>query len=350
MANLKEYLKYYKNLSFRETPFNDLDSLIFSQIVYADFSDIIPSSKDNYILLSDAILKYLKKHDGNIVTKFYREVYQLLDILRDSKRYANIKMYYYVKTVDHEKQFCAFTMRFEGIVYVAYEGTDTSIVGWKEDFLLTNTFPIPSQAFAIRYLNDSIGILDNNIVVAGHSKGGNLAMTAGMLANIHVRMRIKTIYNFDGPGFRKKEFSSSLYRKMEKKLKMFVPSDSTFGMLLLHTSNYSVVKSTASGIFQHDPFSWECFGGIFVPANLTSRSKSLELSNVNFLSSLNDEERGKIIEVIFSVFEKLGITDTTQIKISKLNQAISLVKEFRSVNSEIRKKIITFLKIIIKGI
>lgn len=350
MANLKEYIKHYGDLSFEETPFNDVDSMIFTQIVYADFKKIIPSNPNEYILFSDAARLFLRKYDsGKKVPRFLKEVYELLDRIKESKRYANIRVYNYVKMVDQEKQFCAVTLRFDGKVYVAFEGTDTSIIGWKEDFMLTNTFPVPAQRFAIQYLNDTIHFWDKSIYVGGHSKGGNLAITSSMLANPMVRMKIKGVYNFDGPGFRKKEFESSAYRRIEQKLKMFVPEDSTVGMLLLHTNRYYVVKSMASGLWQHDPFSWECFGGVFIQGSQTSRSKSLEKSNVDFIGSLNDEERGRIIEIIFSVFHKLGITDTSQIKIPKLNQAIAFVKELTSIDGETRRKVITFLKILIKG-
>lgn len=352
MANIKEYLKHYKDLSFGETPFNDVDSMLFTQIVYADFKDIVPNEKSNSILFSDAARLFLRKYESNPkkVPKFIKEVYDLVDIIKDAKRYANIKLYYYVKLVDQEKQFCAITFRFDGMVYVAFEGTDTSIVGWKEDFLMTNTFPVPAQRFAIRYLNDTINFFDKAVMVGGHSKGGNLAMTASMLASTKVRMKIKTIYNFDGPGFRRKEYYSSMYRRMEAKLKMFVPEDSTVGMLLLHTKDYYVVKSTAAGFWQHDPFTWECFGNIFIKGSLTSRSQSLEKSNVDFISSLSEEERGNLIEIIFAIFAKLGITDTSQIKIPKLNQAISLVKEITNIDSAMRRKIVTLFKILMKGI
>lgn len=351
MANLKEYIKHYGNLSFDDTPFNDVDSMIFTQLVYADFHLIVPSSKNEYILLSDAARMFFKKYDSNKkVPKFLKEVYELLRMISDTKRYSNIKIYYYVKMVDQEKQFCACTFRFNGKVYISFEGTDTSIIGWKEDFMISNTFPVPAQRFAIQYLNNTVQLFDKTIYLGGHSKGGNLAITAAMLASTRVKLRIKGVYNFDGPGFRKREFESSAYRKILPKLKTFVPEDSTIGMLLLHTKEYYVVKSNASGLWQHDPFSWECFGGVFIRGVQTSRSKSLEKSNVEFISSLNDEERGRIIEIIFSLFHKLGITDTSQIKIPKLNQAISLVKEITNIDSESRKRVITLLKILIKGV
>ena len=41
MANIMEYVKYYKDKSFDEILFSDVDSLIFSQISYVDFSSIL---------------------------------------------------------------------------------------------------------------------------------------------------------------------------------------------------------------------------------------------------------------------------------------------------------------------
>lgn len=352
MATMMDYVRYYKNVSFDEVAFNDLDSLIFTQIVYADLAEIVPNERGKYILFSDAVRLFLKKFSGmeKKLPRFMKEVYELLKNLRENQRYQNVRMYHYVKIVDHEKQFCAVTLRLPGMVYVAFEGTDTSIIGWKEDFMLTNVFPVPAQRCAISYLNDTIGIFDSSVFVGGHSKGGNLAMISSMLASPKIRMKIKKVYNFDGPGVRKKEFESTVYKRMCRKLKMFVPEDSTVGMLLMHPKNYSVIKSHASGLWQHNPFTWECFGGIFVSSKLTSRSENLEKSNLEFIGSLDEKERGRIIEVLFSIFEKLEITDTSQIKIPKLNQAISLIKEIKAIDSDSRKKLITLFKMLIKGL
>jgi hypothetical protein len=352
MASIKDYVKYYKDVSMDKVSFNEVDSMLFTQFVYADFKDIIPIEKGKFILFSDAARLFLRKYDENTkkVPKFIREVYDLIYQLRDAKRYADIKMYHYVKVVDDEKQFCAFTLRFQGKTYVVFEGTDTSLIGWKEDFMLSNTFPVPAQRMALEYLNETIGFFDNEVYVGGHSKGGNLAMTAGMLASSRLRMKIRTIYNFDGPGFRVKEFGTSAYGRMARKLKMFVPEDSTIGMLLLHTPSYQVVKSNVVGVWQHDPLNWECFGGIFIPGTLTIRSANLEKSNIEFIASLNESERAKIIDTIFSIFDKLGIKDTSEIKIPKINQAITLVKEITTLDSDSRHKLITLLKILIKGL
>lgn len=351
MATVREYIKYYKDLSLEEVPFNDVDSMIFTQIVYADFEGIVPEDRGRYILFSDAVRLFLRKYseDKRKVPRFIREIYDLMDMLRDSKRYEKIKLYYYVKVVDQEKQFCAMTLRFLDKTYVVFEGTDTSIIGWKEDFLMVKTFPVPSQHQALRYLNNTIGFWDNSVIVGGHSKGGNLAMTSAMLASARLRMKIKVVYNFDGPGFRTKESKSLAYQRMSKKLKMFVPEDSTVGMFLFHPNDYRVVKSTALGFWQHDPLTWECFGGVFVSGVLTRRSKSLEESNIQFIQSMDVEKRGKFIDAFFSILERLGIHDTSQFFQLNMSQALQIIKDIKNVDSDIRKKLVNFIKILLMG-
>ena len=70
------------------------------------------------------------------------------------------------------------------------------------------------------------------VIVCGHSKGGNLALTASLGTGLLKRHKIKAIYSFDGPGLRKEEFSSFNYKNISKKLINIVPSQSMIGVLL----------------------------------------------------------------------------------------------------------------------
>lgn len=72
-------------------------------------------------------------------------------------------------------------------------------------------------------------------------------------------------------------------------------------------------------------------------------------SNIDFIASLNEEERAKIIDTIFTIFDKLGIKDTSQIKVPKLNQAITLIKEITILDSDSRRKLVTLFKMLMKG-
>ncbi len=80
-----------------------------------------------------------------------------------------------------ETQFSAATFILEdGTIYVAFRGTDETIVGWKEDFNMAFLSPVPGQALSVKYLNVVTERFHNPFYVGGHSKGGNLAVYSAM--------------------------------------------------------------------------------------------------------------------------------------------------------------------------
>ena len=70
----------------------------------------------------------------------------------------------------------------------------------------------------IKYLNKVVSIFDKKVIVAGHSKGGHLAIVSSMYSNFIVRSKIKAIYNFDGPGLREEQIDTKKYRNIENKI------------------------------------------------------------------------------------------------------------------------------------
>ena len=326
MANIVDYVEYYKNKTFDEIPFNDVDSLVLSELSYIDFSecitkDIIPINLDN---LGKLYFSKVLKDDMKGRAKLYRETYDLFNLLRNTNRYKKLEVTNYKRIVDSEKQFGAITFRYEKKwVYIAFEGTDTSIIGWKEDFNLSHKFPIPSHTLAINYLEDEVRFLDKKVYIGGHSKGGNLAVTASMKASSFVRNRIKLIYAFDSPGLREKEYHSISYKRIRNKVKMFVPSESIVGMLLNHDLKYEVVKSSSKALWQHDAFSWQCFGSVFIPDELSYKSMNFSKNISQFLEKIPDDERENFVESVFSVLDKSGIKNTESITLSKILKCIS---------------------------
>ena len=58
-TNILDYLRWRGDLSFTQSPFNDIDSLILSQIVYIPFEGIVPSMRSTKtIFLKDAVDKF----------------------------------------------------------------------------------------------------------------------------------------------------------------------------------------------------------------------------------------------------------------------------------------------------
>ena len=128
---------------------------------------------------------------------------------------GQIKLYNYRKINSDSMQFGAITMKLDDKrIYVAFAGTDTSLVGWKENFKLAYLYPGLSQKYAGSYLNKTLGWFSHNVYIGGHSKGGNLAISAAMLARSYNVRKIKAIYNNDGPGFLKEQVESKEYQKI----------------------------------------------------------------------------------------------------------------------------------------
>lgn len=350
MANIVDYVKYYGNKTFEEVAFNDVDALIFSQLSYVQLSDFL--TKDIMpISISDLGKLYFEKvkpADMKGRMRLYRETYDLFNELKNTKRYSEILITNHKDVVDNEKQFGAITFRYlKKWVFVSFEGTDSSIIGWKEDFMMSHTFPVPSQKMAISYLEEEVRFLDKCVYVGGHSKGGNLSLVASMYSSSFVKHRLKKIYNFDGPGLREKEYHSVNYSKIKNKLNMFVPSESVIGMTLCHDFNYEVVKSNENGLWQHDAFSWECFGSVFIPDELSKKSITFSKTIKEFLEEISDEERKEFVEAIFDLLDKAGIKSTENVTLSKILKCITNVGDVTS-NKKIREKLIQIFNIFIK--
>jgi len=354
MANVFDYIKHYKEYTLDEIPFNDLDSLILTQLAYINFNDNVAKSSKEAVSIDRLSEHFGDRKRGiffNTDSLLMRNSVKLLEHLKYTRRFSAIKAYGYVKIINDETQFSALSFLLpDKTIFISFEGTDSSIIGWKEDFNLMYQFPIPAQIRAIDYVNNTIGLFDSKVILGGHSKGGNLAIASAMYCKKYIKKKIVSVYSFDGPGFLKKEFESKEYQEMSKKLKMIVPSECFVGMLLYQPKNQIVVKSKYHGLLQHDIYNWECFGSVFIKDNLSKRSEKNHEKILEFLDEMTLIERHDFVNTIFLVFEKADITDTEDIKITKLNKSLSLLREIQNIDKETKNKIIIFIKMLISDI
>ena len=341
--NIIDYIKKNKDKTWKEQPFNEIENLIFSLLTYLDFSDIVPAFKNGKITLKEAAEK-LSDKKKNFRGMFMSNTFKMLQMMKNTPRYQDVLLYNYMKVVNDDMQFGAMTMRLpDKSIYISFAGTDTSIIGWEEDFKMTYLYPGASQKYASIYLNKAIGLLDRNIRVGGHSKGGNLSICAVMNAKFWIRKKIIKITNFDGPGFLKKEIESKDYKKIEPKIKMYVPKESIIGMLFYSTSDYIVIKSKGLNILQHDAFNWQCKEKELIRDTQSKRSKALQQKLTKKLEELSLEERVNLVKNLFNIFKNNNIKDTKEIKIKEI---FKLIKEFKKLDKE-TQNLLTELLIII---
>lgn len=339
--NIIDYIKKHKNEDFKQFKFTEVDNLIFSTLPYIDFTGIIPAFTGKKILLKD-VAKAFKDHSQR--GGFLGNTYKMLQIMADSKRYGDALLYNYMNIVNDEMQFGAISIKLnDNSIFVAFAGTDTSIIGWEEDFKMAYLYPGASQKYAAIYLNKAIRLFDTKVRVGGHSKGGNLAICATMNSNFYIRKKVIAIYNNDGPGFLKDQVNSKKYKKINHKIKMFVPEQSIIGMILYHQEEYTVVKAKGFSILQHDAFNWLCDTDSFVKSKLNKRSKNLEIRITKKLEEMPTEKRLDLVKNIFDVFKNNAIKDTKDIKLKKLLQ---LIKSFSGLDKETKNLLLELLMII----
>lgn len=125
--------------------------------------------------------------------------------LAASPRFRDMELRDYQSIFDEEQQvqFAAVTFVYKDqFAFVGFRGTDTSVTGWRENFNMAYTSPVPAQGYALRYLETVAPHLPEKLYVGGHSKGANLALYAALKASPEVQARIHMTYSLDGPGFK----------------------------------------------------------------------------------------------------------------------------------------------------
>ena len=329
-SNVFDYLNWRGDLSFNTVGICEVDGLIFSILSYVDYSDVVPTEIHG-VRKSPALLtvtkRYLKAHSGGDVPAMglilSREIARLLVKASKTRRFGLISPICYVNKIcdNEEKQFSAIAFQLEnGDVFIAFRGTDDTIVGWKENFNMSFIYPVPAQREAVAFLEYIASMTTGKIYLGGHSKGGNLAVYAGVKAKQEVRDRILKIYSNDAPGFDSAFISGADYRSMSDKILTFLPQSSVVGMLLEHEESYTVIKSKSAGILQHNGFSWEVLGNKFIYLeSISENSRVLDKNMKNLLSGMSRDERERFVDSLFAALEsKTGAKTLTELNSDKL--------------------------------
>jgi hypothetical protein len=360
MAGIFDYLFWRGDLSLRQSPFNAVDNIILTHLSYLPFDGIVPGPAQSpprvlsgpvqpslKISIAGAAEKFaavLKKKPGAFdALLISKEDPELLAAAGESVRYRNMELAGYVNQIDlsEEKQFAALViLTGDGSSFITYRGTDTSLVGWKEDFNMSFSAEVPAQREAVRYLEAMAKQFRGPLRLGGHSKGGNLAVYAASFCSKKVRNRITEIYSNDAPGFNEAVISNEGYKSIRERVRAFVPQTSVIGMLFEHDENYTVVKSARSGIMQHDVFSWEVTCNDLVRlSTVTRESRFIDRTMRDWLGSLDKEQRQRFIEALFEILSSSEARSLPEFTADWLKHTRLLLQGLNTIDEPTRKLI-----------
>ena len=346
MAGLFDYLDWRGDLTFDEAEFNEVDSMILAWLSYAALDGIVPTecSEADSITIEEASMQFVKTHDVNKILRetvsFTKTSILMLQKLAECPRFRQLRLTGFVNRIDYKKeaQFCAMTVLIQKNRYaVVFRGTDENLIGWKEDFNMSFLPVVPAQNMALSYLEEVADRIRGKLYVCGHSKGGNLAVYAGVRASYRTRRKILEIYNHDGPGFYDINGLGDALEEMLPKIHSYVPETAVVGMLLEHVGEQVVVKSSGKGLFQHDAMSWEVLGTKFVTVNSVSdTSRVVNDILKNWLHEISNEERETFVDTLFRILDNAQAKNIDDLNAEKGRLANAMLKEINGLGKDTR--------------
>lgn len=162
---------------------------------------------------------------------------------------------------------------------------------------------VPAQRLALGYLirqGRDAAVLET----IGHSKGGNLALYAAVMAEEPLQRRIRCAVSFDGPGLNEDVMASPGAGRMQQRVRVIMPQASLIGRLFEQPGAQRFVESRVFSLLQHYPYYWKTEGADFITApGQTVMGGLLSNSVRGLMDRLSKEQMERIIEAVYDVVE-----------------------------------------------
>ena len=319
MGNIMDYISWRGDLTFAQSPFNEVDNLILACFSYVNLDRIPAVTRQKGIELKKLVKEFKKLHtikELEADKSFIRLAPFMMFEMAESVRFGNCVIRNYVNEIvtEAEQQFSAVEIVLDdGTSYISFRGTDDTIIGWKEDFNLS-TGVVPAQERAVEYMQRISDKAYGMLRVGGHSKGGNLAIYGSVMCK-SAHDKILEIYSNDGPGFSKEFQESPETAEMMPKIIRIIPEYSIIGTLLEHEKQPIIVASTSRGLLQHDGFSWEVQGPGLVRRDSLNKTalRFIEILH-KWIDGMDTEQKRLLIEDLFATLQASGCENLSEVQ------------------------------------
>jgi len=357
MDGLKDYIEWLGEFDFSAKPFGDVDALILSLLSYFDLVIEQPGgqeagkqtsknakaadSQKTGSRRSEALrLKDLQPQieAGGLTLKITGGDTGTADVLRAaaaSRRFGELKISNFVDRFEPEKdlQFSAVTFSAKEFSFIAFRGTDNTLVGWKEDFMIGYT-QTAAQKLAFEYARDALKKYPKRRwYIGGHSKGGNLALYAACLLDEKLLERVERVYDLDGPGFAPDVIDPQLVRRAEHKVTRIIPEYCVIGRIMeVSIPDTRIIRSSADGVMQHSIASWGVDHGKLALSEMEA-PKDLWINDTlaQWIDGMSREERISFIDEFFDALSAGGaesVDDLIKGKKQSLEAVYAKLKNF----------------------
>lgn len=340
MATYLDYLDWRGDLTMNERPFNEVDNLILSELIYFHFEQMLDEEGALRLTIRELYEHYQALEEP--WSYWNIDPIPLLRACADSERFGDIVVTDYVNTVSQERsiQFCAATFRLcDGTRFIAFRGTDSSLVGWKEDFEFSYMKQTAAQAEAVRYVDRMMKGRRSGVRIGGHSKGGNLAVYAA--AFCRNQKRILEVYSNDGPGFNQYVVNDERYQNILPKVKLIIPDSSIVSVLFSNKQEKEIIRSSAiDGAHQHWPKTWLVERDHFLRSDhQTSVSLRLNELVTRWMETLDDEQKREFISTVFDVLYASGVDTLEELNENRWISYNAILKAAAKQSTEARHNI-----------
>lgn len=360
MNSIIDYVNEYGDRTCVDREFCEADALVLCQLSYFKWDKLIPplfaeTEQDlESVLLKDICenidAEYVYKHE-----LFPEDNERLIQSMVKSPRFMNMKCNYYLSDtrVAENMQFAAMTFRMEGALpLIVFRGTDGTIVGWKEDFHMAFSKPYAGAYMASRYVGKVAERYKGDFMVAGHSKGGNMAAFSAMNSPKEVRERITDIYSFDGPGFRPEILAEYNYNAIASRVHKYLPKSSLVGIVLEGSKDYVTIKAHAvGGALQHNPYKWcTSENGFVEEEEIKKKSQIMHKSLNDWIMELDEEDIALVIDSVFDVLESADVQHFPEILKNRKTTLKAMKNTALGIDKEKRKKIRKIIGMLLEAI
>ena len=313
--NLVDHILWLGGLDFAACPFGDADALVLCMLSYFDMKRL-PFGSGEEIRVKD-LLPFLES--GESKPQLTGPDGGSSDIAKAacrSRRYGEliIRNHEDIFQDDPPLQFAAMTFHDSGALnFLAFRGTDSSLAGWKEDFMIAFT-ETDAQRMAASYAKRALAA-GGDWIMGGHSKGGNQVIYAASHLDDAELSRVRRIYMLDGPGFCPEIIDTAAMTRIEPLITRVIPEFDMIGQLFepAVTDTRVIRSANPEGFGQHALASWLVDHGQLSAGKLSRRADRMMRVVNEWIADMSMEERKIFVEELFAAFGENGMTDLNQV-------------------------------------